>query len=145
MLYESDWLSSDPVFYNEKTAKISRNINEVIDFRNLEFDAEGLTNYLNFGYSVFEHTPVKHVRFLRHSSTLSCSHEKGIEVKYLQDPVENLINNSSDEKKAIELLQQITNNWETSISGDIVIPTSGGFDSRLLNLLVKDKSRIHAF
>ncbi len=31
------------------------------------------------------------------------------------------------------------------IKGDIIIPTSGGYDSRFLNYLVKDKSRIKAF
>ena len=65
--YETDWLNTKPVFYNEKTKKVSYNINDVIDYANLEFDPEGLGNYLDFGYSVLGHTPVKGVKFLRWS------------------------------------------------------------------------------
>ncbi|HEU4859385.1 MAG TPA: hypothetical protein VFT15_06105, partial [Chitinophagaceae bacterium] len=54
--YVTDWLASNTIFYNEKTRHVSHNINNVIDFRNLEFDAEGLNNYLDFGYCVFEQT-----------------------------------------------------------------------------------------
>ena len=33
--FETDWLASKPVFYNEITKKVSYNINDVIDFNNL--------------------------------------------------------------------------------------------------------------
>ena len=35
--------------------------------------------------------------------------------------------------------------WESRSNGPILVPTSGGFDSRLLNLAVKDRSRICSF
>jgi hypothetical protein len=30
-IYEADWLAAKPIFYNDKTLKISHNVNDVID------------------------------------------------------------------------------------------------------------------
>ena len=136
--YETDWLGSRPIFYNEVTNCASYNINDVIDYSNLEFDPEGFTNYLDFGYSVFEQTPVKHVKFLRYSSRLSV-HENGyLEVEYLDDPVEQWIGKTSHEDDVLHMLEMSIQNWEKSVEGEIIIPTSGGYDSRLLNFFIKD-------
>ena len=70
LLFETDWLSSRPVFYNLDTGAASRNINDVIAFADLEIDGEGLCAYLAAGYSVFGHTPVRGVRFLPASARL---------------------------------------------------------------------------
>ena len=43
------------------------------------------------------------------------------------------------------LLRELVNTWLAAKEGPVVIPTSGGYDSRLLNLLVDDRSRIRAF
>ena len=143
--YITDWLASKPVFYNEKTAKAGYNINDVIDFRNLEIHPEGLNNYLDFGYSVFGLTPIKNVKFLRHSSKLTIDHKKDIRIEYLDDPIEKLLDTVSYPQETLDLLQEKINAWENSVKGTIIIPTSGGYDSRLLNFFIKDKSRIKAF
>jgi hypothetical protein len=140
----SDWLGSDPLFYNESSGKISNNINEVIDFRNLQFHPEGLNNYLDFGYSVFEQTPVKNVKFLRHSSKLVVDDNK-ITVEYLEDPAEKLIEKQISEEQVIDLLRSIIQQWENSVSGDIIIPTSGGYDSRIITEMILNKDRVRAF
>ena len=49
LLFETDWLASDPVYYNEVTGAASHGINDVIDFANVELDAEGLNAYLGTG------------------------------------------------------------------------------------------------
>ncbi|MDR0711935.1 MAG: hypothetical protein LBF67_06295 [Prevotellaceae bacterium] len=72
----SDWLASNPVFYNEKTMRVSENINDVIDFPNMEFDTEGLSAYLDFGYSVFGSTPLKNVKFLLPNESLQMADNK---------------------------------------------------------------------
>lgn len=143
--YETDWLASSPVFYNEKTGKVSNNINDVIDFDDLEFHPEGFNNYLDFGYSVFEQTPVKNVKFLRHSSRLTTEEAGSIKVEYLDDPAEKWACQISKEKDVWEHLEAAVQAWEKQVDGEIVIPTSGGFDSRVLNLLINDKSRIRSF
>src|SRR5690606_41685580 len=61
---QGNWVGYQTVFYHEKTGAYGLDINDVIDYGNLEIDQEGLAAYLDFGYSVFGHTPVKHVKFL---------------------------------------------------------------------------------
>ena len=144
-LFETDWLASWPVFYNERTARASHNVNDVIDFENIEFDPEGFNNYLDFGYSVFEQTPVKHVKFLRYSSRLTVHDDGRLEVQYLDDPAEQWIGRAADEDDVLHRLETSIRRWEKSVDGEIIIPTSGGYDSRLLNFFIKDKSRIRSF
>ena len=64
LVYESDWLASEPFYYDLRNGRVGHNVNDVIDFANLEFDYEGLNDYLDFGYCVFEHTPVRGVSVL---------------------------------------------------------------------------------
>jgi len=142
---ETDWLASQPVFYNEKKGIASHNINDVIDHSNLELDPEGFNNYLDFGYSVFGKTPVKHVKFLRHSSRLLIDENGKLKTECLADPVDEWLDYKISEDDVIDLVRQRVRAWEARVSGEIVIPTSGGYDSRLLNWCIEDKSRIRAF
>jgi asparagine synthetase B (glutamine-hydrolysing) len=143
--YNSDWLASSPVFYNEKTGKVSENVNDVIDFRNLEFDPEGFNNYLDFGYSVFQQTPVRHVKFLRHSSRLHADGLGQITIEHLDDPSEQLLARERAEEEVLDLLRDRVRQWESKVEGAVVVPTSGGYDSRLLNVMIMDRSRVQSF
>jgi hypothetical protein len=145
VLFETDWLASQPVFYNERTGKASHNINDVIDYANLEFDREGFNNYLDFGYSVLEQTPINHVRFLRHSSRLLVDERGKLSVEYLSDPLEQWRGYRLSEDDVIDLIKHRVSEWERSVEGEIIIPTSGGYDSRLLNWCIEDKSRVRSF
>ncbi len=145
LLFETDWLATNPVFYNEKTGKTSRNVNEVIDYSNLEFDEDGFNEYLDFGYSVFERTPVKHVMFLRHSSKLWREEDGKLSVEYLDDPVETWKNPGYSETDIWDLVHRMVGKWEAEQEGEIMLPLSGGFDSRILLMHLKDRDRIRAF
>jgi hypothetical protein len=145
LLFETDWLASQPVFYNEKTGQVGHNINDVIDYANLELHPEGFNNYLDFGYSVLEQTPVKHVKFLRYSSCLWVDEQGTLIVDYLDDPVEQWLNYRISEEDVIDLIRERVQKWERLVNGEIIIPTSGGYDSRLLNWCIENKSRIHSF
>jgi hypothetical protein len=144
-VFETDWLGSAPLFYNVKTRKVSHNINDVIEFADLDIDPEGFNNYLDFGYSILEQTPVKHVKFLRHSARLSFDNNGKINVEYLADPADRWLGRHFSESDILNSLQSRIRNWEHSCTGEIIIPTSGGYDTRLLNLMIEDKSRIRAF
>lgn len=145
LIFETDWLASRPFFYNAQTAKASENINDVIDYGNLEFDPEGFNNYLDFGYSILEQTPIRNVRYLRHSSRLWRNEHGRLEVEYLDDPVYSWMDHRLSESDIIDQLRARVQAWERRVQGDIVIPTSGGFDSRLLNWCIGDKERVRAF
>ncbi len=144
-VFETDWLASRPVFYNEVTGKASYNIIDVIDYHTFEFHPEGLYHYLNLGYSILEQTPIKHVKFLRHSSKLTIQEHGKFTLESFADPVDSWSEKITQEKDVLELIQATVQAWEHSVQGDIVIPTSGGYDSRILNLFIQDKSRIRSF
>jgi hypothetical protein len=144
-IYETDWLASRPVFYNEITHQVSFNINDVIDFKNLEFHEDGFNNFLDFGYSILGQTPIKNVKFLPHSSRLTIQDDDKFLIEQFSDPVEEWLEKISHEDDVWELLREAIQSWEDSVDGEIIIPTSGGYDSRILNLFIKDKSRIQSF
>jgi len=144
-LFETDWIASRTVFYHEKTGKVSQNINDVIDYANLEIDPEGFNNYLDFGYSILEQTPVKYVKFLRYSSRLLIDDKGILSVEYLDDPADTWLDRIYSEEEIFDLIQSKIRAWEHTVEGEIIIPTSGGYDSRLLNSMIEEKSRIRSF
>jgi hypothetical protein len=141
---ENDWLGSIPVFYNPDEYIISTLPN--LCQTNNEIDLEGLSNYFDFGYSVFEQTPFKSVKFLRHFSKAILS-ANGLKLENKSDPIleAEFLAQESKEQDVIDLMQAYISNIESKIQGDIVLPTSGGYDSRILNHLITDKSRIKSF
>ena len=148
IVYESDWLASNPYFYSTKTGASSLNINEVIAFDDSKlFNPEGLYNFLDYGYSVFEQTPVVNINFLPPASKLIRNKAGDLELKRMADPIEKWLNYYLNEAEIIDLIRHRVQSWEASLPSDqeIVLPLSGGFDSRLLLWCIKDKSRIRAF
>lgn len=144
VIFRTDWLASTPVFYNEKTLQASYRINDVIDWDNVQFDAEGLYNYLLFGYSVMEQTPIKYVKFLPPNAELIIEEGK-FSINRKEDKCLELLNGpETTEEDVLNLMEQRINYWAQN-KEQIIVPTSGGYDSRLLNALVTDKSKIHAF
>ncbi len=144
-VFETDWLGSQPVFYNERTARVSHNINDVIDFANLQFHPEGFNNYLRFGYAVFQQTPIRHVKFLPPATRLSFEPNGRLALTPLADGLPDRLARSSAERDVLALLEAAVHKWEHQTSGEIIIPTSGGYDSRLLNLLIRDRRRIRSY
>jgi hypothetical protein len=143
--FKTNWLNSKPVYYNEHTGKASHQINDVIDYSNLKLHEEGLFHYLQFGYSVFGQTMVENVKFLPPSAELQISDDKKITIRKFDDPADQWLGRQSHEDDVLDLFAKSIQTWEKSFDGPIVIPTSGGFDSRLLNYFIKDKGRIYSF
>lgn len=141
---ENDWLGSIPVFYNPDEYIISTLPN--LCQTNNEVDLEALSNYFDFGYSVFERTPFKSVKFLRYFSKAVLSAD-GLNIENKSDPIleAEFLAQESKEQDVIDLMQAYIANIESKTRGDIVLPTSGGYDSRILNHLITDKSRIKSF
>ena len=68
--FETDWLGSESIYYNTKSNKIDKNINNLIDFKNLKICNDGLYYYLKYGYCVFGKTIFSDIKFLDHSSKI---------------------------------------------------------------------------
>lgn len=141
---ETDWLGSSPVFYNIKTKVIGKNINEVIDYNNLEFDEEGLNNYLHFGYSVFGQTVVKNVKFLEANQVIE-KIDNELVITNKPDPAENIIGKStSNPSEVMEKILSSTREWIEK-KESVILPLSGGFDSRILAYAAKERKNVIAY
>ena len=70
-----------------------------------------------------------------------------IKIEYKNDPVLKLglFNSKTKSEEVMSSIKDYVNNIEDEVSGNIIIPTSGGYDSRLLNWAIGDKSRIRSF
>jgi hypothetical protein len=142
--FETDWLGSEPVYYNERTGAVSRQIHDVIDYTHIEIHPEGFNNYLAFGYSVFGQTPLKDIKYLPHSSHLQKT-SSGLSITSLPDIAEAHLTSTTSEADALDRFAAAVASWEGSFEGEIVLPLSGGFDSRLLNHFITDKTRVRSF
>lgn len=145
VLHESDWLGTNSIFMNSRKNTHSDTINSVIENDNIRFHPEGFNNYLQFGYSVFEQTPLTDITFSRFSSQLVKTDDQTLKWNHLEDPVEKNLDYKLSETDIIDLIRYRVQEWESKIDGCIAIPTSGGYDSRLLNWCIRDKSRIRAY
>ena len=144
LVFESDWLASRPFFYNLKNGRASSNVNDVIDLADAEFDPEGFNDFLDFGFAVFERTPLRDVRTLRYSSRLVRG-PGGLRVEYLDDPARELLDRQSTVAEVLELASAAVNRAAADGDAQIVVPTSGGLDSRLIDVLLTDRRRVRAF
>jgi len=152
--YQTDWITSKPVFYNTKTKRAGAKMVDVIEWSDFEFNPEGLYNYLFFGYQVFDQTAVQHVKILRHSSILNQFLDERQNFQYsieeLNDPIEAYIGKRTTVDEAVEKLRDHVNSFEVESKKNhpgkrFMLPLSGGYDSRLLATLINEKSRIDAF
>jgi hypothetical protein len=145
---ETDWLGSRPVFYNEKTGKISYNINEVIDYASLRFHPEGLRNYLKFGYTILGQTAIQDVKALRHDSSISKDADGKLHIEEHEDSLLKLYGmNKKTGTDVFEELLASVRQYVGKEDNEIVLPLSSGYDSRLLALACSQANRdkINAF
>jgi hypothetical protein len=145
LLGRTDWLNSQPLFFNTQTCKASTNVNDVIVRSRIEFDTAGLTDYLDFGYSVFGHTPVRHVRFLPPCTELWLTSEGKLRTQPTPDPVDAWMGRTTHPADIIEQFRHLVQTWARSEPGRIVLPLSGGFDSRWLAWTLARESGVHAY
>jgi len=144
IVIENDWLGSIPIFYNSKEIIVSTLSLKTLKDKTIH--PEGLNNYFEFGYSILEQTPFADVKFMRYFSKLIISQDR-IKIEYKGDPIlqDRLFNKVEDEEVVLKKIQDYILNVENKTRDEIILPTSGGYDTRLLNICINNKSRIHAF
>ncbi|MGF1533388.1 MAG: hypothetical protein ACFCUI_06780 [Bernardetiaceae bacterium] len=143
----SDWLNTSPIFYHEKTGKTGCTPNEVVDFANFDWDWEGLQLFMDYGYCVYTHTPIRHVRFLPPLSKLST--DKGCHTppkEQIDIIFENLLT-PTDPKDVLSLLSHKLSTWLSNQAEEtrLILPLSGGLDSRLLLYHLKSHPHITTY
>jgi len=141
---ENDWLGSIPVFFNNKQLIVSTLPINCLHEKNIH--SEGLNNFFEFGYCVFGQTPFKNIKFMRFLSKLVI-HDNRIEIVYKDDPVldNKIFRKNSTVEKTFTLIKDYMTKADSKLNGDIILPLSGGYDSRLINYFVSDKSKIRSF
>lgn len=147
-IFETDWLASTPVFFNTKTYKASTNIRQVMpSIDDFCIHPEGIYNYIDFGYSVFGQTLVDNVKFMPPASGLIRTNSGNIKLVQDIDPIEQWRDYRLSESDIIELIRERVQAWEASLPSDqlIVLPLSGGYDSRLLLWCLRDPERVRAY
>lgn len=137
---ETDWLSTKTIFYNSKTKKISNVMLEVVDWDNFEFDAEGLINYLKYGYSVYGKTMVRDVFFLGSNQKIT-NYNGNLEI-LTEDT--NYDIEETKERDVIELFEKSVYNYIHDKT-NIILPLSGGYDSRWLAYICKGNDEVKTF
>lgn len=146
IIIENDWLGSIPIFYNGKELIISTLPLKVLIKNSKNIHPEGLNNYFEFGYSILDQTPFTDVKFMRYFSKLIINSNE-IKIEDKNDPIlqYELFDKIEDEKIVLEKIQDYISNVENQTKSEIILPTSGGYDTRLLNICINDKSRIRSF
>lgn len=142
---QTDWLASKNIFYNTRTQLISDNMNDLIDTNHMRFHPEGLCNYLDYGYSVFGQTPVEEIRLLPPNTRVWINENKMLEMQTLSDPFESVLGNASAPEDVEEYFHVLLNKWVDASEKTVIVPTSGGFDSRFINCMIDKKECIHAY
>lgn len=148
---ETDWLNTTPVFYNVITKKFSKRISDVIDWANLQFDNEGLYNYLRFGYIIFGKTPIKNVERLPPNSVIKCIDndfgQRVISIETKDDPIFNHFERRSCPEECLDILKKKISSLlasQKAFGKNILLPLSGGYDSRIILSMIDDKSSVKA-
>lgn len=144
IVIENDWLGSIPVFYNPNELIVSTLSRKTLNDKTIH--PEGLNSYFEFGYSVFGQTPFNDVNFMRYFSKLVISANE-LNLIYKDDPIleKELFEHVEDENDVLNKIKSYVANVENHTTGEILLPTSGGYDSRLLNICVNDKHRIRSY
>jgi hypothetical protein len=141
---ENDWLGCIPVFYNKKELIVSTL--SLKTFKGKDININGVHSFLRFGYSVYQETAYSDVKYLRYYSKLIVK-QNSFDILLKDDPAKNSdwLKHSYDEADVLSSIKAYVNAVEKKVDGSIVLPTSAGFDSRLLNVMVNDKSRVKSY
>lgn len=139
IIVNNDWLASLPLFYNKSTNVVSTFYNAVID--SISFDQKGCNAYFRYGYSFQGTTPFENVNFLMPNSTIKLRDGKCEIIKKTRfsGDILGLTKNKSTAKEIIAEIKTYLDN-KIDKQDKIVLPLSGGLDSRLLAGVVRNEN-----
>lgn len=144
MKHENNWLGVNPLFISQGTGKSSTRMLE-LDLSGKAISSEGLKLYLLFGYSALQKTIFSDIEFTRPGEIVTIDDTGLIQKRVINEPPFKFIVPSLSADVALQRIESWVHDWEASFDGDIIIPLSGGLDSRLLLSFIKDKRRVHAY
>jgi hypothetical protein len=139
-LISNNWCGTSPIFYDEQSFEIIGSHLKLTKPKPI--DKTGLYLYLSAGYCIYGKTPYQGISYLRPNQSIEDKNITDENLNYLR----KLANRPNvPPENVLKLIQEWVNQFEESTSGKIIVPLSGGLDSRLLISFINDKSRIEAF
>lgn len=147
LIHTTDWLGSNPIFFNSKTNQFSANFLEVIDINDCRISCDGLKDYLNYGYSVFGQTVIDNVKFTPFNSELWRNNLGQLKIVQLPDSISENLNFKSSVSDVIESIEvEMQSILSRSSNYDnIILPLSGGMDSKLIGLYLQGRTNVRAY
>lgn len=142
IVINNDWLGSIPLFYNSEEIVIST-IPQLCK-SNSKLNFKEVINFCEIGFSILGNTIIENVKFLQFNSCLRLS-KSTIDVSRNYDLAltELAKDEFEDEEKALELIENYLNNVISKFDGDVIVPVSGGLDSRLILSLINPDKKNH--
>lgn len=145
LIFRQDWLGSQPYFYNNVTNVHGRSIHEVIDYSNLEIDGNGLFDFLTFGYSTFGETLIRNVKYVEACQELHQTENGRLRIINYPDPIFMWSSGPTQEFEVIEKFESLVIDWATHNDSQIILPLSGGLDSRFLLWALRNKTNVSTY
>lgn len=146
-MHETDWLGSNLVFYNELTGAMGSSLLEVAG-GTIEIDLQGLDLYLKYGFSPFGQTPLKGVRYTLPNSNLFIDSNGTFSLVEIEDPFLQYLGRTTPELEAAEKITRWAETFYAEVETRnelVVLPLSGGLDSRHLAHLSRGRKDVKAF
>lgn len=146
-MHRTDWLGSNLVFYNEVTGAIGSNLPEVASGV-AEIDLSGLDLYLKYGFSPLGMTPIKGVRYTPPNSNLFLDSNGNFSIVEVEDPILQYLGKTTPESEAAEEIERWGATFYSEVDTQnelVILPLSGGLDSRHLAHLSRGRNEVRAF
>lgn len=140
IIIKNDWLGSIPLFYNTEDKLVST----IPQFckSNSILNLKEVVNFCDIGFSILGNTLIENVKYLEYNSTLELSSsEVKVNSNFDYALQELLIDDYQDEKSSLKYIGNYLNEAITDFDGDIIVPTSGGLDSRLILSLISPRKK----
>lgn len=146
VVFAVDRTRTFPLFYsvNAEGGVVSDDSNYIRDMLNLSIDKESIQEFLCTGFVTGNKTLIKHIEQCQAGEVVSISNNT-VSSKFYHDYLVTELELSKErrnllDKKFMDILEKISNRIVSFARGrQIVIPLSGGFDSRLVLSLIKNK------
>lgn len=138
----TDWLNQASVFFDGSKTPI--NEKDIVSRGHHRVSTEGLWLYSKFGYSVFGFSWLSGINYLLPNQELKKISDGSWTLAEREDPY-HLPTVTHSEKEIPWLLRDRMNQRFRGTSEQVIVPLSGGYDSRLILWALRDISRDRIF
>lgn len=134
---QTDWLGEEKIFFDQSSLMNER---ELLQSESLRLDPEGLGVFLEFGYAAFGKSLFTGVSQLLPNEKVVREPNGALKKVVLEDPMYSFSKIQSEEEILWTIRARINQHLDSS-EKIVVLPLSGGLDSRILLWALRDQPR----